>query len=165
MVIFDFDMTLVDSSRLEHLRKQRKWNEVMRRLDEMPVYDGIHDLIADLHAAAVPMAIVTKSPDMVPKAVIEKFAWPIKIVVGYHDVIGRAKPHPDGLLLALERAGVRPKDALHVGDKPEDTEASDAAGTLSIGAAWGLENSEDLKASKPAQLFETVAELRSFLLP
>jgi HAD superfamily hydrolase (TIGR01509 family) len=38
------------------------------------------------------------------------------------------KPDPAGLLLALERLGVRPARALHVGDEQADEEAARAAG-------------------------------------
>jgi putative hydrolase of the HAD superfamily len=38
------------------------------------------------------------------------------------------KPDPAGLLLALQRLGVRPDRALHVGDEPADEEAARAAG-------------------------------------
>jgi HAD superfamily hydrolase (TIGR01509 family) len=40
------------------------------------------------------------------------------------------KPDPAGLLLALERLGVRADRALHVGDEEADAEAASAAGML-----------------------------------
>ena len=38
------------------------------------------------------------------------------------------KPDPSGLVLALERLGVRPKRAVHVGDEDADEQAAVAAG-------------------------------------
>ena len=43
--------------------------------------------------------------------------------------VGRGKPHPPIFLAALERAGVEPHEALHVGD----SHASDVVGALGVG--------------------------------
>ena len=45
MVIFDFDLTLVDTEPVEVLRAARRWNSVMARAPELEVYDGIHELL------------------------------------------------------------------------------------------------------------------------
>ncbi len=162
MVIFDFDLTLVNTSPVEHLRQQRRWSHVMAAASKLEVYDGIHELIQALHNANRPMAILTKSPNMVPDYFINLHKWPIPIVLGYHQVANR-KPHPEGLLKAMSMAGVKPKDVVHVGDRPEDTVAAKAAGVLAIGAAWGLADAGELEASEPDYLFHSVADLRSFL--
>jgi HAD superfamily hydrolase (TIGR01509 family) len=48
----------------------------------------------------------------------------------YFSVVVHAaeKPRPDGLLQALDRLGVRPQRALHIGDDTADEEAARAAG-------------------------------------
>jgi putative hydrolase of the HAD superfamily len=48
-------------------------------------------------------------------------------------VEGMEKPDPAIFLLALERAGVRPRDAVYVGDNPRfDTEPAEALGMLGV---------------------------------
>lgn len=42
------------------------------------------------------------------------------------------KPHPESLLLALNRLGISSKEALYIGDSPTDIEAANAAGVKSI---------------------------------
>ena len=69
---------------------------------------------------------------MVPKAFNRQHRWPIDIVVGYHQVRNQ-KPHPDGLLLAMSQARGSPDGTVHIGDRPEDTEASRAAGVAALG--------------------------------
>ena len=98
---------------------------------------------------------------MVPRAFVERYNWPIDIVLGYHQV-RRRKPHPDALLEALRRAGARPGNSFHVGDRPEDTEAAQAADVTAIGAGWGLGDAGALRASRPDHLFMSVGELRRF---
>ena len=163
MIIFDFDQTLVDTSPVEELRAARRWKDVMARAPELRVYDGVGELLDSLHKRGQKLAIVTKSPDMVPKAFIRAHRWPIDIVVGYHHVAKR-KPDPEGLLLAMSQAGASPSTSFHVGDQPEDTEASRAAGTVAIGAAWGIQDTASLEASKPDAIFRSVAECSSFLI-
>jgi phosphoglycolate phosphatase-like HAD superfamily hydrolase len=116
-----------------------------------------------LHERGQPLGIVTKSPDMVPKAFIKRHKWPIDIVVGYHQVRNR-KPHPEGLLLAMSQAGASPNKTFHVGDQPEDTAASRAAKVIAIGSAWGLSDAAALEASKPDHIFKSVGDLKAFLL-
>ena len=163
LIIFDFDQTLVDTSPVEALRSVRNWKAVMAEVSRLKVYDGINALLAELHAAGKRLAIVTKSPDMVPKAFIKQHDWPIDIVVGYHHV-KRRKPDPEGLLLAMSQADAAPNSTFHIGDQPEDTLAAQAAGVTAIGSAWGLTEVTALEASQPDQLFATVLELRRFLL-
>ncbi|KQT58126.1 MULTISPECIES: HAD family hydrolase [unclassified Aureimonas] len=161
MIIFDFDQTLVDTSTVEHLRAVRNWKGVMAQAATLQVYPGIDELLSALHKAGHILAIVTKSPDMVPRWFIRNRKWPIDIVVGYHDV-SRRKPDPEGLLLAIGKAGKTAKETFHVGDRPEDTAAAHAAGTVAIGVTWGLQSPQQLIASRPDHLFDTVEELVAF---
>ncbi len=163
MVIFDFDLTLVDTQPVEILRKARRWGSVMAQAPKLKVYDGIHKLIRDLDACDETLAIVTKSPDMVPRFFVKQYKWPVDIVLGHHQV-NRRKPDPEALLMAMRKAGAKPGDTFHVGDQPEDTEASRAAGVTAIGAGWGLTDIGDLTESKPDHLFISVEELRVFLV-
>ncbi len=154
MVIFDF---------VEALRAARNWKAVMARASQLSVYRGINELLQELHAAKHALSIVTKSPDMVPHAFIKHHKWPIDIVIGYHQVT-RRKPDPQGLLLAMKKAGAAPETTFHVGDEPDDTVASRGAGVLALGAGWGLSDVAALRESRPDQLFMSVAALRVFLL-
>lgn len=163
MIIFDFDQTLVDTSSVEDLRAARNWKAVMAQASKLPVYEGINELIQKLHSGGQKIAIVTKSPDMVPKAFIKSHSWPIDIVVGYHHV-KNLKPHPEGLLLAMAKAGASPKKTYHVGDQPQDTEASRGAEVIAVGSAWGCIDTSELKASKPDVMFASVAELREYFV-
>jgi pyrophosphatase PpaX len=58
------------------------------------------------------------------------------VVVG-GDEAPRQKPAPDPLLLALERLGERPADAVYVGDSPFDMAAAKSGGLHAIGVTWG----------------------------
>lgn len=161
MIIFDFDQTLVDTSSVEHLRQSRDWKGVMAKAGTLPIYPGINELLVDLHKKGHVLAIVTKSPDMVPRKFIQEHQWPIDIVIGYHQV-RRRKPDPEGLLLAMQTANAKPEDTYHVGDQVQDTEAARGAQVTAIGVTWGIDNDAALRGSNPDHLLETVEELGRF---
>jgi phosphoglycolate phosphatase-like HAD superfamily hydrolase len=58
------------------------------------------------------------------------------VVVG-GDEVALPKPAPDGIRLACERLGVRPRNAAYVGDADVDLEAARRAGAVAIAAGWG----------------------------
>jgi len=59
------------------------------------------------------------------------------VVIGLEDVT-TPKPSPEGLILALERLGVPPPQAVFVGDSDHDVEAGRRAGVTVWRAVWGL---------------------------
>jgi len=63
-------------------------------------------------------------------------------VVGSADV-KRHKPDPEGLLFALDRLGVQPKDALFCGDTVLDAGAAKNAGTRFAAVLNGTTPAED----------------------
>ena len=78
--------------------------------------------------------------------------------------VGNRKPHPEGLLRALDRMGVAPGEAAYVGDSPEDVEMARAAGVFSVGIPGGFPNREALVASKPDLLTASLSEAVAALL-
>ena len=163
MIIFDFDQTMVDTSSLEPLRRSRDWSAVHQGMRNLEPYVGITNLLEGLVALGQQIAIVTNSPVAVPQRFSERQRWSLDCIIGYHDV-QRHKPHPDSLLLALNRCGAAPAASYHVGDRAQDTEAARAAGIVAIGAGWGTLELDALRRSRPDQLFMSVADLRAFLL-
>lgn len=162
MVIFDLDLTLVDSRSVLKYQQSGKWRSVFAKVPEIKPYEGTSEILANLRDFRVPIAIVTSSPDMYCKAIARHQGWHIDIVVGYHDT-KRRKPHPDPINLALQRANVAPGNAVHIGDRPADTEAAKAAGVFSIGALWGAMDTEALRNSEPDLLCRTVVDLADYL--
>jgi phosphoglycolate phosphatase len=67
----------------------------------------------------------------------------------YGTEVKEKKPHPEGLLLCLDRLKVHTADAVFVGDSPEDIEMARAAGVYSVAVTGGYPNREALLASKP----------------
>ncbi len=71
----------------------------------------------------------------------------------------RHKPHPEPLLLALQRFGISEKQAAYVGDSRHDMQAGKAAGIWTVAALWGPIPRKELEQEKPDQLAATPSQL------
>lgn len=61
-VIFDLDLTLVDTTCLEFLRHNRNWQEAYKRIPETAMYDGMNEVLEVIRTHHIPCAIVSTSP-------------------------------------------------------------------------------------------------------
>jgi phosphoglycolate phosphatase-like HAD superfamily hydrolase len=85
------------------------------------------------------------------------------VVVG-SDEAPRGKPHPDQILVALERLRAEPDDTAYVGDAPFDIAAAKAAGVHAIGVTWGgIHTRERMEAEGPDAVVDTAEELYDVL--
>lgn len=80
------------------------------------------------------------------------------VIVTPEDVAS-PKPDPEPVLLALDRLGVRPGEALFVGDSPHDVAAGRAAGVRTAGALWGPFPRAALEREGPDWLLAEHAEV------
>ncbi len=63
------------------------------------------------------------------------------------DDVKKLKPHPEGVSLAMEIAGIKnPNDVLMVGDLPLDLIAGFGAGTNTAAVSWGMGERNDFSA-------------------
>jgi len=158
-IIFDLDMTLVDSSSLLKLREKRLWSEVYRNIPKTKVYGGIFDLLQDLQSK-YRLGIVTSSPRTYAERLISFHGIHIPVLTAYHDT-GLHKPHPAPIVHGCQRIGLNPREIISVGDDPKDIDASNSAGTTSIFVSWGGNSGNCVNAK---YYCNTVEELKTLLL-
>lgn len=105
---------------------------------ECVLFPGIANLLGALDNRSIPWGIVTNKPGRFTDPLVKKFpALAASAVVICPDQLSNSKPDPEGILLACERMGAAPEDALYVGDHPKDVQAARAAGAMSVGVRWG----------------------------
>jgi pyrophosphatase PpaX len=157
-------MERIDPERAEELvLAYREHNEPLHA--ELQACSGIVDVLEALGCEGRRLGIVTAKRhatvrlafDVLP---IERY---FETVVAVEDT-ERHKPHPDPILLALERLGARADDAAYVGDAPFDVASAKAAGVFAVGATWGrIHTRERLEAEKPDALVDSPGELLDVL--
>ena len=95
-VIFDLDQTLVDTRIAEIDRDNRSWPNAYSKIPQMKVYDGIKDVLWFLDQNKITYSVLTSSPGIYCKKVLEFYNLVPTQVIAYHDV-SRRKPHPEGI--------------------------------------------------------------------
>lgn len=108
------------------------------------------DTVAELERRGYGLAIVTSKHRRAAMKGMELCG-----LVAHFDVIitpedvAEPKPHPEPVLLALQKLGVAPHEALFVGDSPHDIASGRAAGTRTAAALWGPFPRQALEDARP----------------
>ena len=75
------------------------------------------------------------------------------------DDVDRAKPDPDILAVALERAETEAADAAFVGDSTWDMIAAERAGVIAYGVRSGGTSAAELREAGAREVFDDPADL------
>lgn len=158
-------MRALDPERVDELvRVYREHNEPLHA--ELQACEGILDVLPLLHRRGARLGIVTAKRLVTVRLafeVISDLEAYFDVVVG-SDETERHKPHPDPILLALERLGASPDAAAYVGDSPFDVQAAKAAGVHAVAVTWGrIHDEERLAREEPDAIVHTAEELLAAL--
>ena len=106
--------------------------------DGLVVLPGGVELVRAARAAGVRVAIVSGSSRGEIEDAVQRLgiAGDLELYIGAEDV-SRGKPAPDGYLLALERLGLAPADAIVIEDSTAGISAGLAAGSTVLAARAG----------------------------
>ena len=125
-IIFDLDLTLVDTTIVEQARHDRNWQLAYSLIPKCKLYEGMEEVLAIIRNNNINTCIVSTSPRTYVEKVVDCFKLPIQHIVAYHDA-KPIKPHPAPMLKALELMGCRADEAISFGDRVIDIQASNAA--------------------------------------
>jgi pyrophosphatase PpaX len=122
---------------------------------------GMEDALERLHAEGRRLAVVTaKRRSTVELAFAHvPLGHLFEVIVG-GDETERHKPDPEPLLLAAERLGASPEEAVYIGDSPFDVRAAKAAGMASVAVTWGrIHDRSRLENEHPDAIVDTAEQL------
>lgn len=130
--------------------------------EELP---GARRLLEWLASRGIAVGIVTRNSRSVSERLLSVGRLPHDVLLTREDVV-RTKPHPDHLLLALERLSdgnpghsrLRPEEAVMLGDHWMDIQAGRAAGCPTIGLLRGR-SPEFFDRAMPDVLVDSISEL------
>jgi pyrophosphatase PpaX len=145
---------------LDMLRERYRAYQFIHHDNVIKAYPGAVDVLANLSARGIVMAIVTSKGDELARRGIELtgLAKYLPVVIGA-DSVTIHKPEPEPVLLALKRLGVHADEALMMGDSPHDISSGNAAGVRTIGALWGPFTREQIAVAKPTFWMNNISEL------
>ena len=124
-------------------------------------YDGVLELMKELKARGVKMAIVSNKIDSGVKELnANHFGEFIEVAIGEREGIGR-KPAPDSVNEALRILNVDKEHAVYVGDSDVDIQTAKNAEVRCISVSWGfrdeaflMENGAGIMIDRPLELLE-----------
>ena len=128
-------------------------------------YDGLIECLEKLKQAKVKMAVFTSRGKGTNEMLTQAKARHYFDAVITADDVENHKPHPEGLLKALEILKVGPDAAAMLGDSTFDIEAGKAAKVaMTIAVTHGFGTLQELKAVKPDHIVDSLAEIPPLIL-
>ena len=125
--------------------------EYVAAYDEAPLYltgafEGISDMLAELKARGIKLAVLSNKPDTAVKSIVEHFFPGIfDEAAGGMDGVP-LKPDPTAAQGILKRLGISESETAWVGDTSTDIETGkNLKAALSIGVLWGFRKKDELE--------------------
>ncbi|KAA0111101.1 HAD family hydrolase [Mycolicibacterium sp. P1-5] len=128
--------------------------------DLLKALPGARDLLQRVADLGLQVVLATSAPDN-ELAMLRKTLGCDEIVsaITSSEDVGEAKPKPDIVNVALEKAGVTAQQAVFIGDTVWDVEASARAGVPCIAVLSGGVSRGELETAGAAAVFDDAEEL------
>lgn len=137
----DLFTEFLDNEDDKKIAYDRLLDYAIKATPNLPLFDGISELLEKLYQRDVKMAIWTgRDAESTKKLLKHK-----KIDHYFLEVIGNScrpsnKPNPGGLQYILDQLNVSPEDTIMIGDHGHDIEGAQALGIKSVWASWSTED-------------------------
>jgi HAD superfamily hydrolase (TIGR01509 family) len=138
-------------------RHSARYEELHPRLRR---FDGARELIERLSGSGVRVVLATSAPPEEFEVLREVLdVGELLHAATIADDVETAKPDPDIIGSALEKAGVSAAEAVMIGDTRWDAEAAGRAGVRSLGVLSGGIGADELRDAGAAEVFDDVAAI------
>jgi phosphoglycolate phosphatase len=128
------------------------------------LYPYVREVLTELRAHGVALALVTNKEDLYTQAILEAHALrPFFDACISGDTLPRRKPDPAGVMHCLAQFKVHVDEALFVGDSAIDAQTAHNAGVRVWLLPYGYNRGQSLEASRPDRIIGDVRELLTLL--
>ena len=136
---------------------QRFLDYYQNHFHEIGLFPGIREILHEAHDSGVKLGLFTGGGLTSTKFCLgkENILYLFDVLVT-SDQVQHPKPHPEGVLKALNALQVAAQDALLVGDASADVAAGNGAGVTTVLARWGGAPPHD-SPSRPNFVFDSVS--------
>ncbi len=142
---------------------ERYRHHYLARDAEIPLFDGVVELLDELDAAGTQLAIATGKSRVGLDRALDKLGLSVRFHATRCADEGQPKPHPDMLLRLMAQLGANAGATLMIGDTTHDLDLARNAGVESVAVTYGAHPAEALAAGKPLAMVDSLAELRNWL--
>lgn len=151
----DLDATRVDELCQFYSSYYRRYRD-----DHTLIFDGIIQMLEQLHQMGCDMGIVTNKGESGLEHGLDMFDMKdyFKIALSKTDVLMK-KPHPEGLYKVMKYFKAKPGDVLFIGDSIHDIECGRNAGVDTVLVKWTVMDIEAFRNEAPTYIAETPEDI------
>ena len=133
---------------LEELLQRYQTRYLAHCCDDTVVYEGVPQLLNELHEQGYKLAVITNKPADQAKRVMDTLlpGAPLDVVWGQQKPFA-VKPDPAVYHHVCNLLGVQAGETLYCGDSDVDMLFAKNAGTKGAGCLWGFRDEAELKAA------------------
>ena len=149
-----------DAERLGDEAKQRHAEHYARDERRLRPFDGARQLLRSLADRGVQVVLATSAPKQ--EFEMLRRALQIDDAVAHYTTaedVDTAKPAPDVVQVALDKAGVGAEAAVMIGDAVWDAQAAGRAGVVTMGVLTGGTSEAELREAGAVAVYDDVAQL------
>ncbi|MCL2154524.1 MAG: HAD family hydrolase [Leptospirales bacterium] len=149
----------IDSAFNNMLEEYRK-----RWYNKTTPYDGIPELLDQLAAREIKLAILSNKEHGITLKIVEKFLskWKFEVVFGERMGVPR-KPDPTSALEIIKILGTPADNIIYLGDSGSDMQTANNSGMYAVGASWGFRGTEELLEAGAQCIIDTPMELMGMI--
>lgn len=128
------------------------------------VFGGIYALLKKCEKLGIKLTILSNKPHPFTEEIVSTLFADIKfeIVMGQTESI-KKKPAPDGTNLIIKKLGLTKEEVLFIGDSTVDITTAHNAKIDCAAVTWGYEEIDQIHASNPKYIANTVEELNPII--
>lgn len=148
----------------EKCLKTFKENYAKNMYNKTASYNGITDMLTELHTLQIKTAVVSNKFDMAVKELCKKyFNGLIQISIGESEHV-RKKPAPDSVLKVVRELNSDIKNCIYVGDSDVDVQTAKNAEIPCIGVTWGFRDKELLQKEGASYIVEKPSDIIKIII-
>lgn len=134
--------------------------------DRTDAYPGIKELLTKLKKAGVKCAVVSNKADAaVQKLSVQYFDGLFDVSMGENEKAGiRKKPSPEMTQNVLRQLGMKPEDAVYIGDSDVDIATARNSGLDEILVDWGFRSRSFLEEHGAKRIVSTTDEVYKLIV-
>lgn len=146
---------------VEHCRRHYALN----MQNKTKPYDGVIELLRELAAKNIKMAVVSNKFDAAVKGLCRTFFGGILHVAIGDSAGADKKPEPDTVEAALKELNASAGGAVYVGDSEVDAVTAKNAGIPFVGVTWGFRDRTVLEHAGADFIIDKLCELLNIIFP
>lgn len=173
MFVGDGRLKLIERILSPQIRTEENINKLLQLFDEYyeahmfdntSTYDGVIELIDNLHEHNVKCAVVSNKPHEFATKIVNDFLGDrFEIVFGHREGT-KTKPDPYSVNEVIKKLNISKEHCLYVGDSNVDIITARNAEVKSVGVLWGFRSEEELRGEGADYIASDIKDLEKIIL-